>query len=113
MLSNIFKRALVKNKSVFMMPLAQKRGFQGHLGLDSTQDLVPRDFEKNDQVSLWKDRVAAEEKSLVLKSNDEIEKYVLSLVRNYFRTTKKASVALDCDLADHGLDSLDAIELVI
>ena len=81
--------------------------------MDSTQDLVPRDFEKNDQVSLWKDQIAAEEKALVLKSNDEIEKYVLSLVKNYFRTTKKASVSLDCDLADHGLDSLDAIELVI
>ena len=35
------------------------------------------------------------------------------MVKNYFRTTKKASVALDCDLADHGLDSLDTIELVI
>jgi acyl carrier protein len=35
------------------------------------------------------------------------------MVKNYFRTTKKASVALECDLADHGLDSLDTIELVI
>ena len=35
------------------------------------------------------------------------------MVKNYFRTTKKASVALDGDLADHGLDSLDTIELVI
>ena len=37
----------------------------------------------------------------------------MSLVRNYFRTTKKAHVTLDSDFADHGLDSLDAIELVI
>ena len=35
------------------------------------------------------------------------------MVKNYFRTTKKASVALDSDLTDHGLDSLDTIELVI
>ena len=49
----------------------------------------------------------------MLKSNDEIENYVLSLVRNYFRTTKKASVALDSDFAAHGLDSLDVIEMVI
>ena len=48
-----------------------------------------------------------------MKSNDEIEEYALSLVRNYFRTTKKASVSLDSPFVDHGLDSLDVIELVI
>ena len=41
------------------------------------------------------------------------EEYALSLVRNYFRTTKKASVTLDSPFVDHGLDSLDVIELVI
>ena len=35
------------------------------------------------------------------------------MFRNYFRTTKKASVSLDCNFSDHGLDSLDVIELVI
>jgi acyl carrier protein len=49
----------------------------------------------------------------VLKSRDEIERYVLSLVSNYFRTTKKAKVALESNFEDHGLDSLDTIELVI
>ena len=49
----------------------------------------------------------------MLSSDDEIEKYVISLVKNYFRTTKKASVSLDSNFEDHGLDSLDAIELVI
>ena len=38
---------------------------------------------------------------------------MLSLVRSYFRTTKKAKLGLDSNFADHGLDSLDAIELVI
>ena len=32
-----------------------KRNFQGHLGLDSTVDLVPAEFKASDQVSLWKD----------------------------------------------------------
>ena len=32
-----------------------KRNFQGHLGLDSTVDLVPAEFKATDQVSLWKD----------------------------------------------------------
>ena len=89
------------------------RRFQGHLGLDSTADLVPAEYKESDQVSLWKDIKASQEKSLVLKSNDEIEQYVISLTKNYFRTTKKASVSLDSNFTDHGLDSLDVIELVI
>ena len=44
---------------------------------------------------------------------DEIEQYVLSVVRDYFRTTRKASLNLDSQFKDHGLDSLDAIEFVI
>ena len=66
-----------------------------------------------DQVALWKDIKAKQENALVLKSNEEIEQYVLSVVKGYFRTTKKASVALDSNFTDHGLDSLDVIELVI
>ena len=57
--------------------------------------------------------MADKKNSLALTSNDEIEEYVLSMVKNYFRTTKKASVTLDTNFSDHGLDSLDVIELVI
>ena len=89
------------------------RSFQGHLGLDSTQNLVPVEYKDNEQVSLWKEIKNKQEHALVLKSNDEIEYYVLSVVRNYFRTTKKASVKLDSNFSDHGLDSLDTIEMVI
>ena len=49
----------------------------------------------------------------MLKDRDEIERYVLNIVKNYFRTTKKAKITLDSNLKDHGLDSLDLIELVI
>ena len=48
---------------------------------------------------------------LVLSDHDKIEKYVLSVVRGYFRTTYKDGVNLDSNLRDHGLDSLDSIEL--
>ena len=34
-------------------------------------------------------------------------------MKNYFRTTKKAKVSLESEFTDHGLDSLDAIELII
>ena len=63
-------------------------------------------------MALWKDSVD-KKNALSLKTNDEIEQYVLSIVKNYFRTTKKASVSLDSAFTDHGLDSLDVIELVI
>ena len=50
---------------------------------------------------------------LVLKSKQNIEDYVVALVRNYFRTTYKNGVELESSLADHGLDSLDAVELAL
>ena len=96
-----------------MMAAQTTRGFLDHLGLDS-QGLALRE-ERGQQaraVDLWK--ASTEKKDgLVLKTDDEIENYVISIVRDYFRTTKKASVKLDSLFADHGLDSLDAIELVI
>jgi acyl carrier protein len=48
---------------------------------------------------------------LVLSDHDKIEKYVLSVVRGYFRTTYKDGITLNSNLSDHGLDSLDSIEL--
>lgn len=64
------------------------------------------------EVDLWKNERTSEN-ALVLKTTDEIEQYVLSVVRDYFRTTRKASLTLESAFTDHGLDSLDAIEFVI
>merc|ERR1712160_81506 len=64
------------------------------------------------EVALWKEEVESKH-ALVLSTADEIDNYVLSLVRDYFMCTKKAEVSLDCSFADHGLDSLDVVELVI
>lgn len=36
---------------------------------------------------------------------------MIAIVRDYFRTTNKANITLESSLADHGLDSLDSIEL--
>lgn len=55
--------------------------------------------------------IARTRNELVLSDHDKIEKYVLSVVRGYFRTTYKQGVNLESNLRDHGLDSLDAIEL--
>jgi acyl carrier protein len=48
---------------------------------------------------------------LVLSDHVRIEKYVLSVVRGYFRTTYKDGITLNSNLTEHGLDSLDSIEL--
>jgi acyl carrier protein len=51
--------------------------------------------------------------ALVLKKEEEIEKYVLNVFKNYFRTCNKGELSATSDLIDHGLDRLDAIEIVI
>ena len=91
----------------------QQRNFQDKLNLASMDDLLPVDYKAEDQVALWKEIADKNEKALILKTQDEITDYVLSVVRNYFRTTKKSSVHVESNFADHGLDSLDTIELVI
>ena len=93
---------------------APQRYFLDRLGLEQhATDLATPESLKAGEVSLWKEQQKQQETALVLKDQDQIEKYVLSIVRNYFRTTKKASLALDSSLKEHGLDSLDIIELVI
>jgi len=50
---------------------------------------------------------------LVLSEHDKIENYVLGVIKGYFRTTYKDGIHLDSNLSEHGLDSLDAIELAM
>merc|ERR1712160_46241 len=65
------------------------------------------------EVELWKAQADSTKNALVLKTDDEIEQYVVSITKDYFRTTRKATVSLDSVFSDHGLDSLDVVELVI
>lgn len=48
---------------------------------------------------------------LILSDNSKIENYVLSVIKGYFRTTYKDGLNMDSNLTDHGLDSLDAVEI--
>jgi acyl carrier protein len=50
---------------------------------------------------------------LVLKTQQDIDGYVLNLIKNYFRTTNKTGLNAESVLLDHGLDSLDQIELAM
>ena len=116
----MFSRVVARNMmrpSMFRQPVfgaLSQRAYSDKLGFDS-QSLAAIEAEgkEQDNVELWREQVSKNESGLVLKTDDEIEGYVLSIVKEYFRTTKKASLTLDSSFADHGLDSLDAIELVI
>jgi hypothetical protein len=98
------------SRALVSMP---QRSFLDRLGLESQQSTELVTDSKQGEVSLWQEKAKAQENALVLKDNDQIEKYVISIVKNYFRTTKKAKVSLESTFKEHGLDSLDVIELVI
>lgn len=66
------------------------------------------------QVQPWVDvenRLSKLRNELVLSDQGKIDNYVLEAVKGYFRTTYKDGVTLESNLTDHGLDSIDAIEL--
>ncbi len=46
-------------------------------------------IKKKCQVELWKTQVDPNKNATVFKTNDEIESYVLSVVKDYFCTTKR------------------------
>lgn len=107
----LFQSAL---RSGHFLCVAAQRSYHSDLGLDPNAiTVIETQANKADTLNLWKAQVEGTKNALVLSSSDEIEKYVLSIVRDYFRTTKKASVTLDSAFTSHGLDSLDAIEFVI
>lgn len=119
MLSKVVSAYILRNPAVRRVTVtpalwvAPQRTFINNMGLNETTELATEAQLKAGEVSLWKDQLKREETALVLKDRDEIERYVLSVCRNYFRTTKKAKIELESSLRDHGLDSLDLIELVI
>ena len=111
MMLNKLRQSLSRN----VMAVQASRAYLAELGLDANS-IATREAasdKKHTSLELWKAQVDANKHGLVLKTNDEIEAYVLSLVKDYFRTTRKAAVTLDSAFAEHGLDSLDAIEFVI
>ena len=91
----------------------QSRGYMTELGLDANQIALREEKGEQKEINLWKPMVDAQKNGLVLSTHDEIDEYVLSVVRDYFRTTKKAALTLDSLFTEHGLDSLDAIEFVV
>ena len=97
-----------------VMAAQPQRFYLNDLNLDADQIAKVNESVKNGEaIDLWKQQVQDTKNALVLKTNDEIEQYVLSITKDYFRCTMKASLKLDSTFKEHGLDSLDTIELVI
>ena len=116
MLSRLGFTAMRRMRMPQMIMATQRMTYLKDLGLDHDA-LVLRAQEGSDKaqgaVELWKGQVDSTKNALVLKTDDEIEQYVVSITKDYFRTTRKASVSLDSEFSSHGLDSLDVVELVI
>ena len=67
--------------------------------------------EKHKTLQRYVDGQLVTRNALILKKEEDIESYVVTLLKNYFRTTNKNGLNLESKLEDHGLDSLDSIEL--
>jgi acyl carrier protein len=77
---------------------------------------IKKGEEKSDSTTIqpWvevENRLSKLRSELVLSDQGKIENYVLSVIKGYFRTTYKDGLTLESKLSDHGLDSLDSIEL--
>ena len=96
------------------MAPTQRMTYMKELGLDENAIVTRAEAGTSaGAVELWKGQVDSTKNALILKSDDEIEQYVVSITKDYFRTTRKATVTLDSEFSSHGLDSLDVVDLVI
>ena len=111
--SNLLKKSMVKGfpKTNILMTTAY-RPFLSELGLESKVTDVSKGGKEGESLELWREKEDAS-KAIALKTDDQITEYILRISKDYFRTTKKAKLSLDSSYKDHGLDSLDLIELII
>jgi acyl carrier protein len=72
----------------------------------------PLSNEKSDQFK-YVDGEIVPINHLVLHQRDSIEDYVFKMIKSYHRTTYRNGLTMESELSDHGLDSLDTMELVM
>lgn len=101
---------LFKTKSVFLS-MPQTRAFAGLGSLLSKSNGAGSGKKKD--IQQYKGGQLVTRTALVLKKQDDIESFVLNLIKNYFRTTNKSNLTLESDLEKHGLDSLDYMEIAM
>ena len=74
---------------------------------------VVNEKRRDDTITFYQNGQLITRNAIVLKKREQIEEYVFKMVGDYFKTTNKANLTLESSLKDHGLDSLDTIELVM
>ena len=70
-----------------------------------------KEAQKRKDIQQYVDGQLVTRNQLVLKKSEDIDAYVIKTIKNYFRTTNKQALDLESTLLDHGLDSLDSIEI--
>ena len=70
-----------------------------------------KEAQKRKDIQQYVDGQLVTRNQMVLKKSEDIDAYVVKTVKNYFRTTNKEGITLESTLEDHGLDSLDSIEI--
>lgn len=73
-------------------------------------------FSTSSNVQPWvevENRLAKLRGELVLKEHSQMEQYAINLVKGYYRSTNKDNISIKSTLAEHGLDSLDSLELCV
>ena len=73
-------------------------------------------FSTNNHVQPWievENRIAKLKGELVLSEQSQIINYAVNLVKGYYRSTNKDAITADSVFEDHGLDSLDSLELCV
>ena len=110
----MFRKTLIafgKNKSI--LSAASRQYFAANAGAEQGKEVskkVEQAKTKKD-VQFYQNGQLVNRTSLILKKHEDIEAYVVKTIRNYFRTTNKKALGLESQLSDHGLDSLDSIEI--
>ena len=96
MLKKVFQKAIAINPSrLFASEVSTK-----------VEKVVPKK-----DIQFYREGQLQTRSSLILKKEQDIDEYAVNVVRNYFRCLNKANVTQDSNLIDHGLDSLDSIEI--
>mmetsp|Transcript_2584 Transcript_2584/g.3034 ORF Transcript_2584/g.3034 Transcript_2584/m.3034 type:complete len:183 (-) Transcript_2584:36-584(-) len=111
--ANLLTKSVAKNamKSPLLYTCAQ-RGLYKELGFESHAVDAYKGDKGSNAIEFWR-QIEDDSNALTLKNHDEISSYIIKISKDYFRTTKKASLGLESTYRDHGLDSLDVIELII
>lgn len=74
---------------------------------------VVSDKKRDDTITFYQNGQLVTRNAIVLKKREQIEEYVFKMLADYFKTTNKSGLSLESNLADHGIDSLDTIELAM